>query len=136
LKGAVEACEILRKDAGHAKAYVESPPRSFRQTNTPMASPLGATRDDDQRHAVAHRPLWRPRRGQTDAPRSARQTGFESTTPKPSSATGSVEAEPGSPWENGYIESFDSKLRDELLNGELFSTFQEAQIPVAGWRRL
>ena len=54
LKGAVAACGILRENAGHAQAYVESPPRSFRQTNTPMASPLGATRDYDQRHAVAH----------------------------------------------------------------------------------
>ena len=36
--------------------------------------------------------------------------------------------EPGSPWENGYIESFNSKLRDELLNGELFYILQEAQI--------
>ena len=44
--------------------------------------------------------------------------------------------EPGSPWENGYIESFNSKLRDELLNGELFYTLQEAQILIAGWRRL
>ena len=40
------------------------------------------------------------------------------------------------PWENGYIESFNSKLRDELLNGELFYTLQEAQILIAGWRRL
>ena len=44
--------------------------------------------------------------------------------------------EPGSPWENGYIESFNSKLRDELLDGELFYTLQEAQILIAGWRRL
>jgi hypothetical protein len=44
--------------------------------------------------------------------------------------------EPGSPWENGYIESFNSKLRDELLNGELFYTLKEAQILIAGWRRL
>ena len=44
--------------------------------------------------------------------------------------------EPGSPWENGYIESFNVKLRDELLNGELFSTLKEAQILIAGWRRL
>ena len=44
--------------------------------------------------------------------------------------------EPGSPWENGYIESFNSKLRDELLDGELFYTLREAQILVAGWRRL
>jgi len=44
--------------------------------------------------------------------------------------------EPGSPWENGYIESFNGKLRDELLNGELFYTLKEAQIIIAGWRRL
>jgi len=36
--------------------------------------------------------------------------------------------EPGSPWENGYVESFNGKLRDELLNGELFYTMNEAQI--------
>ncbi len=36
--------------------------------------------------------------------------------------------EPGSPWENGYCESFNSKLRDELLNGEIFYTLQEAQV--------
>ena len=35
--------------------------------------------------------------------------------------------EPGSPWENGYFESFNSKLRDELLNGEIFYTLQEAK---------
>jgi putative transposase len=36
--------------------------------------------------------------------------------------------EPGSPWENVYCESFDSKLKDELLNGETFSTLREAQV--------
>jgi putative transposase len=36
--------------------------------------------------------------------------------------------EPGSPWENGYVESFNGKLRDELLNGELFYTLHEAQV--------
>ena len=36
--------------------------------------------------------------------------------------------EPGSPWENGYIESFNGKLRDELLNGEIFTTLQEAKV--------
>jgi putative transposase len=44
--------------------------------------------------------------------------------------------EPGSPWENGYIESFSGKLRDELLNGELFYTLKEAQILLAQWRRV
>lgn len=42
--------------------------------------------------------------------------------------------EPGSPWENGYIESFNGKLRDELLNGELFYTLKEAKILIEKWR--
>jgi transposase InsO family protein len=42
--------------------------------------------------------------------------------------------EPGSPWENGYIESFNGKLRDELLNGEIFTTLFEAQILIENWR--
>ena len=42
--------------------------------------------------------------------------------------------EPGSPWENGYNESFNGKLRDELLNGEIFYTLQEAKIMLERWR--
>lgn len=42
--------------------------------------------------------------------------------------------EPGSPWENGYIESFNGKLRDELLNLEIFDTLREAQVLVERWR--
>ena len=42
--------------------------------------------------------------------------------------------EPGSPWENGYNESFNGKLRDELLNGEIFYTLQEAKIILERWR--
>ncbi|MBA7480259.1 hypothetical protein ES707_15708 [subsurface metagenome] len=43
--------------------------------------------------------------------------------------------EPGSPWENGYIESFNGKLRDELLNREIFTTLTEAQILIEQWRQ-
>jgi len=43
--------------------------------------------------------------------------------------------EPGSPWENGYCESFNSKLRDELLNGEIFYSLKEAKIVIEAWRR-
>ena len=43
--------------------------------------------------------------------------------------------EPGSPWENGYIESFNGKLRDELLNREIFYTLQEAKILIEQWRQ-
>jgi len=43
--------------------------------------------------------------------------------------------EPGSPWENGYIESFNGKLRDELLNREVFTTLTEAQILIEQWRK-
>ena len=42
--------------------------------------------------------------------------------------------EPASPWENGYLESFNGKLRDELLNGEMFDTLLEAQVLVERWR--
>jgi putative transposase len=43
--------------------------------------------------------------------------------------------EPGSPWENGYCETFNSKLRDELLAGEQFSTLHEAKVLIEQWRR-
>jgi transposase InsO family protein len=43
--------------------------------------------------------------------------------------------EPGSPWENGYIESFNGKLRDGLLNGEIFTTLLEAKVLIENWRR-
>ena len=42
--------------------------------------------------------------------------------------------EPGSPWENGYVESFNARLRDELLNGEVFYSLREAQIIIENWR--
>ena len=42
---------------------------------------------------------------------------------------------PGSPWENGYVESFNARLRDELLNGEIFYSLKEAQIIIESWRR-
>jgi putative transposase len=42
--------------------------------------------------------------------------------------------EPGSPWENGYIESFIARLRDELLNSEIFYSLREARIIIGSWR--
>jgi transposase InsO family protein len=47
---------------------------------------------------------------------------------------GTAYIEPGSPWENGYIESFNGKMRDELLNGELLDTLDEAQVLAQRWR--
>ena len=43
--------------------------------------------------------------------------------------------EPGSPWENGYIESFNGKLRNELLDREIFYSLQEAQVLIEDWRQ-
>lgn len=43
--------------------------------------------------------------------------------------------EPGSPWENGYIESFNGKMRYELLNGEIFFSLLEAQVIIEKWRK-
>lgn len=47
---------------------------------------------------------------------------------------GTLFIEPGSPWENGYIESFNGKLRDELLNREIFYTLAEAKVLIEQWR--
>jgi putative transposase len=43
--------------------------------------------------------------------------------------------EPGSPWENGYIESFNGKMRDELLDREIFTTLAEAKVLIGQWRK-
>jgi transposase InsO family protein len=43
--------------------------------------------------------------------------------------------EPGSPWENGSIESFNGKLREELLNGAIFYTLKEVRVVIEDWRR-
>jgi len=42
---------------------------------------------------------------------------------------------PGSPWENGYVESFNARLRDELLDGEIFYSLREAEVVTESWRR-
>ena len=42
--------------------------------------------------------------------------------------------EPGSPWENGYCKSFNGRMRDELLNGEIFYSLRDAQIIIERWR--
>lgn len=48
---------------------------------------------------------------------------------------GTLYIEPGSPWENGYIESFNGKMRDQFLNGEIFYTLKEAQVLIEWWRK-
>jgi hypothetical protein len=48
--------------------------------------------------------------------------------------TGTLYIEPGSPWENGFCESFNGKLRDECLNGEIFYSLKEAQVVIEKWR--
>ncbi len=48
---------------------------------------------------------------------------------------GTLLIEPGSPWDNGYVESFNGKLRDELLNGEIFYTLKQARVLIERWRR-
>ena len=42
---------------------------------------------------------------------------------------------PGSPWENGYVASFNVRFRDELLDGEIFYSLREAQIIIENWRK-
>jgi len=47
---------------------------------------------------------------------------------------GTLYIEPGSPWENAYCDSFNGKMRDECLNGEIFYSLKEAQIAIEKWR--
>jgi putative transposase len=77
------------------------------------------------------------RRGVPDYVRS--DNGPEFTAKRVKDWLGRVEVktlfiEPGSPWENGYVESFNGKLRDELLNGEIFDTLLEAKVLIERWR--
>ncbi len=67
--------------------------------------------------------------------------GDEKSTPRhggvlcsTSSSVGTLFIEPGSPWENGYVESFNGKFGAEFLNRELFDTLLEAQVLVERWR--
>ena len=58
-------------------------------------------------------------------------------SPRPPSAAVGIRTayiEPGSPWENGYIESFNARFRDELLNGEIFYSLRDAKIDIESWR--
>ncbi len=50
------------------------------------------------------------------------------------SGTGAALIEPGSPWQNRYVESLNGRLRDELLNQELFFTLSQAQMLAEDWR--
>ena len=53
----------------------------------------------------------------------------------PRAGTKAIQVAPGSPWENGFIESFNSRFRDEFLNGEEFETVEDAQAKGQSWRR-
>ena len=48
---------------------------------------------------------------------------------------GTLLIEPRSPWDNGYVESFNGKLRDELLDGEISYTLKQARVLIERWRR-
>ncbi len=67
---------------------------------------------------------------------SFRRQGFLSKTTATSCGriTGTSYIEPGSPWENPYVESFGSRLRDELLSCEQFDTLLEAQVLIGDWK--
>src|SRR5215468_5627557 len=69
-----------------------------------------------------------------DRPPASERT--DAHDPKRSSRLGTkgLYIEPGSPWENGYCESFNGKLRDECLNGEIFYSLKEAQTVIESWR--
>jgi transposase InsO family protein len=63
------------------------------------------------------------------------RSGKNSTQPAVQIPRASSYIAPGSPWENGFIESFNARLRDELLDGEVFYALREAQTVIESWRR-
>ena len=91
-------------------------------------------RSDDVLHCLAE--LF-TERGPPDHIRSDNGSEFSAKAVKAWLARVGVKTlyiEPGSPWENGYNESFNGKLRDELLNREIFNTLFEAQVLIERWR--
>ncbi len=92
-------------------------------------------RHDDVLHVLAG--LF-ARNGPPDHIRSDNGSEFTATAVRkwlPRLGVKTLYIEPGSPWENGYNESFNGKLRDELLNGEIFYTLQEEKVLIERWRQ-
>src|SRR5262245_49385351 len=87
----------------------------------------------DRRSVRPLHPAWHPR----SHPLRQRTEFVAEAVQKWIAAVGTKTAyiERGGPWENGYIESFNARLRDELLNGEIFYGLREAQIVIESWRR-
>ena len=99
---------------------------------------LDVTRRMDHQHVLERLTDLFTRRGTPDYLRS--DNGSEFTAQAVRDWLGRLDVktlfiEPGSPWENGYIESFNGRLRDELLNVEIFDTLPEAKILTERWRR-
>ncbi len=90
-------------------------------TPTPPADRILRPRELAERIGLSLTTLWRLRR--------------RGDLPEPLRLSPGLFIEPGSPWENGYVESFNGKLRDELLDREIFYTLTEAQILIERWRR-
>ncbi len=78
---------------------------------------------------------WRRTYGGMDVDKARRLKERENARLKRLVGEQTLYIEPGSPWENRYIELFNGKLRDELLNGELFMSLREARVVIEAWRR-
>src|SRR6266550_2782492 len=87
----------------------------------------------DRRSVRPLHPAWHPRSHPLRQRTGVRRRGVQEWIAAVGTKTAYIER--GSPWENGYIESFNARLRDELLNGEIFYTLRESQIVIESWRR-
>jgi putative transposase len=70
----------------------------------------------------------------SEAPRDSVKLRSSNDSNSPSTYPIATYIEPGLPWEKGYCESFNGRMRDELLNGEIFYSLREAQIIIERWR--
>ena len=102
-------------------------------------SPAETTRRINHRRSIAHAEVKPNTKGRRVPEHIRSDNGSEMTAKILRRWLGNIGAktlyiEPGSPWENGYCESFNGKLRDELLNGEIFYSLKEARVVIEQWR--
>ena len=149
--GATSACNARRSDGPSAAGSQTAPPRGC-APNAPTTCGPGLPVRRDRRpaphQASQHRRRVHPRGAGRRAPRRpARRPRPPQDGQRPRAhlratlrdwcriwGTHTAHIEPGSPWENSYIESFNGRLRDECLNTEDFANLLEAQVVLEDWR--
>jgi hypothetical protein len=129
---------------GRPSDGVECPASAVESDPPPAAAPIESPYDPQARYRDQHAVTWIGyivHLGETcedDAVHLLTQATTTTAAVHEAQCTAAIHqalARQGSPWENGYVESFNARLRDELLDGEIFHTLREAEVVIESWRR-